>query len=70
MHHREYDLNPVGLEQIKKLMKNKTAIYDLKVDQRVVKKFGTGDKLVKVGINSLPEYIVLNKTKFKNWLEE
>ena len=70
MHHREYDLNPVGVEQIKKIIKSKKAIYDLKLDQRVVKKFGTGDKLVKVGINSLPEYIVLNKTKFKNLLED
>ena len=70
MHHREYDLNPVGVEQIKKIIKSKKAIYDLKLDQRVVKKFGTGDKLIKVGLNSLPEYIILNKTKFKNWLED
>ena len=70
MHHREYDLNPVGVEQIKKIIKSKKAIYDLKLDQRVVEKFGTGDKLVKVGLNSLPEYIVLNKAKFKNWLED
>ncbi len=70
LHHREYDLNPVGVEQIKKIIKSKKAIYDLKLDQRVVEKFGTGDKLVKVGLNSLPEYIILNKAKFKNWLED
>ena len=51
-------------------MESKKAIYNLKLDQRIVKKFGTGDKLVKVGLNSLPEYIILNKAKFKNWLED
>ena len=70
LHHREYDLHPVGVEEIKKIMESKKAIYNLKLDQRIVKKFGTGDKLVKVGLNSLPEYIILNKAKFKNWLED
>ncbi len=70
LHHREYDLHPIGVEEIKKIMESKKAIYNLKLDQRIVKKFGTGDKLVKVGLNSLPEYIILNKAKFKNWLED
>jgi len=69
LHHREYDLHPIGIENIKKIMESKKAIYNLKLDQRIVKKFGTGETLTKVGLNSLPEYIVLNKSIFKNWLE-
>jgi len=70
LHHREYDLNPIGVDQIKKIMDSKKAIYNLNLDQRIVKKFGKGNVLSKVGLNSLPEYIVLNKNKFKNWLED
>ena len=70
LHHREYDLHPIGTEQIRKIIESRKAIYNLKLDQRIVKKFGTGETLKKVGLNSLPEYIVLNKNKFKNWLED
>jgi len=70
LHHREYDLNPIGVDQIKKIMDSKKAIYNLNLDQRIVKKFGKGNMLSKVGLNSLPEYIILNKNKFKNWLED
>ena len=34
LHHREFDLNPLSKE-INKIIKNKEAIYDLKVDQKI-----------------------------------
>ncbi len=70
LHHREYDLNPIGIEKIKKIIENKNAIYNLNHDQRSISKIGSGEKLTKVGLNNLPDYIALNKNKFKNWLEE
>ena len=70
LHHREYDLNPIGVEKIKKIIENKKTIYNLNHDQRSISKIGSGEKLTKVGLNNLPDYITLNKNKFKNWLEE
>ena len=68
LHHREFDLDPLDLDGIKKLMKNKQAIYDLKVD-KTVNKIGTGDKLEKCNIKDLPEVIQLNIEKYKKWLD-
>tara|TARA_Y100000590_G_scaffold434840_1_gene553583 strand:- start:1574 stop:2464 length:891 start_codon:yes stop_codon:yes gene_type:complete len=68
LHHGEFDINPLTEEQIKKIMNNKTAIYDLKVDQRV-QKIGQGSKLEKFAVEKLPEYIKFNVKKFEGWLE-
>ena len=70
LHHREYDLNPLGLDNIKKLINEKKAIYNLQHDQRSLNKMGSGEKLKKINIDSLPNYIKENKDKFKTWLEE
>ena len=70
LHHREYDLNPLGIDKINEMIKNKKAIYNLKHDQKSWNKFGSGEKLTKVNLENLPEYINLNKEKFKNWLED
>lgn len=70
LHHREYDLNPIGIEGIKKMIENKTAIYNLKHDQRSLNKIGSGSKLTKVNLDILPEYISSNKEKFDEWLED
>ena len=69
LHHQEYDLNPIGIEGIKTMIKNKTAIYNLKHDQRSLNKIGTGAKLTKVNLNILPDYIASNKERFYEWLE-
>ena len=70
LHHREYDLNPLGIDKINEMIKNKKAIYNLKHDQKSWNKFGSGEKLTKVNLENLPEYINFNKEKFKNWLED
>ena len=44
LHHREFDVDPLTSKQIKGIIDNKKAIYDLNVDKRV-KKFGVGSKL-------------------------
>ena len=51
------------------MIKNKTAIYNLKHDQRSLNKIGTGAKLTKVNLNILPDYIASNKERFYEWLE-
>ena len=68
LHHREFDLNPLSVEQINEIIKNKQAIYDLKVD-KTVNKIGNGSILKKFEFNKLPEYIVMNKDKFLDWID-
>ena len=68
LHHREFDLEPLDTEGIKKIMNNKQAIYDLRVD-KTVNKIGSGDQLEKYNLENLPETIKLNLDKYKKWLD-
>ncbi len=68
LHHREFDLEPIDLAGIKKIMKNKQAIYDLTADKRL-NKIGTGNKLENYNIDNLPGTIKLNLEKYKKWLD-
>ena len=68
LHHREFDLEPLDTEGIKKIMENKQAIYDLRVD-KTVNKIGSGDKLEKYKIENLPDVIKSNLNKYKQWLD-
>ncbi len=53
LHHREFDENPLSVDQIDEIIKNKQAIYDLKVD-KTVNKIGNGNILKKFELNKLP----------------
>ena len=44
LHHREFDVNPMSLDEIDNIIENKQAIYDLTVDKSV-NKIGNGNKL-------------------------
>jgi beta-1,4-mannosyl-glycoprotein beta-1,4-N-acetylglucosaminyltransferase len=68
LHHREYDLDPLGIENIKDLINSKEVIYDNRVDKTQYK-FGGGQKLEKIDIKFLPEYIFSQKEKYLEWLE-
>ena len=69
LHHREYDLNPIGIDKIKKLILEKKAIYNLCLDQTSKKKIGTGSNLVKVNLDTLPNYVIKNKEKLERWID-
>ena len=68
MHHREFDEQPLSVGEIEKIIKNKQAIYDLKVD-KTVNKIGNGSKLEKFEINKLPDYIQMNQNNLKDWID-
>ncbi len=68
LHHTEYELNPVGIKNIKEMIENKKTIYNLKVDSRS-NKFDNGNRLKKIDLNLLPNYILQNKSKFKEWID-
>ncbi len=67
-HHREYDLNPIGIDNIEKRISNRESIYNLSFDQRK-NKFSEGVKLDILNTDKLPENIVKNLSKYKDWLE-
>ncbi len=67
LHHREYDLEPIGIKKITEKISQKKTIYDLKVDMGE-SKFDRGQKLNKIDIELLPEYIKNNQDKFKDWM--
>ena len=69
LHHREYDIDPVGIDKIKNLINSKSVIYDHRVDQTQYK-FGGGQKLEKIDLKFLPNFISSNKKKYLDWLEE
>ena len=68
LHHREFDQNPMSEKEISEIIKNKQAIYDLKIDKKL-NKIGDGSKLEKYDLEKLPSYINNNLNKFKDWID-
>ena len=68
LHHREFDLEPLTTKQIEEIIRNKQAIYDLKLDKRI-NKIGVGSKLKKFELKKLPTYIQENQNKYKEWMD-
>ena len=68
LHHREFDEEPLTVNQIDEIIKNKQAIYDLGVDKRI-NKIGTGRKLEKFKLIKLPNYIQKNQNNYKEWID-
>ena len=69
-HHIEYDLNPLGVEKIEKMINERKLIYNYKSDQRTANKFIDNEILNKLENIKLPEYIRNNENLFSEWLEK
>ena len=69
LHHIDYDLNPVGEKGIEEMINNRKTIYNIKADKKE-NKFDGANKLSRVSFELLPSYILENKNKFINWIEE
>ena len=68
LHHREFDVDPLSIKQIDKLIKNKQAIHDLTVD-KTVNQTGNGSILEKFELTKLPAYIQKNINNYKEWID-
>ena len=66
-HFREFDLNPLNADEIRNIIKNKKAIYNLNVD-KTKNKFDLSQNLSVSNIKELPKYISENHDKFKEWI--
>ena len=68
LHHREYDLKPLGEKKINEIMKNKKAIYNLRADMKS-DKFDNTQELIVTKTSELPSYLQNNLEKYKDWIE-
>ena len=68
LHHRDFELNSMTEKEIEKIIENKQAIYDLKVDKRV-NKIGNGNYLEKYPLAKLPKYLQNNLNKYQKWID-
>ena len=68
LHHREYDINPLGKEKIEEIMKSKKSIYNLRADMKNEKFDGT-QSLKPTDGSELPDFVRKNKKKYSNWIE-
>ena len=68
LHHREFDVNPISSDEIKKIIQNKTAIYDLTLDKRA-QKIGSGKKLQKYPLDRLPKFLQDNINNYQKWID-
>ena len=68
LHHREYELNPLGEVKINEIIKEKKPIYNLKSDMKS-NKFDLSDRLISADINELPSYVQNNLEKYKKWID-
>tara|TARA_B100001057_G_C22798186_1_gene930502 strand:- start:1333 stop:1758 length:426 start_codon:yes stop_codon:yes gene_type:complete len=69
-HHIEYDENPIGVEKINDLIKNRKMIYNYTADQRTSNKFTNNEKLEILDTVKLPKYIKQNINLYSDWLEK
>ena len=66
-HHREYELNPIGIENIEERIRNRMSVYNLSADKRE-NQFAKGVKLEIIDDKDLPSYINQNLKKYQEWL--
>ena len=55
-------------EDIDKIIKNKQAIYNLKVDKKT-NKIGDGSKLERYPLDKLPKFLQDNQKNYMEWID-
>ena len=69
LHNVDFKLSGLNLDDIKKMVFQKKIMYDHFADQRKVDRWNSPVVLKPADITILPEYIIKNRDKFKDWLE-
>ena len=68
-HHNEFELSKTSIEDLALQIKNKTINYNHFADKTVDNKYSYSYKLKNLDIMQLPEYLRLNKNKYKEWFD-
>ena len=69
-HHDEFELTNLTINKLKEKIKNKEVFYDHFADKKTKSKWNSDYKLKKIDDNLLPQYLIHNKIKFKDWFEK
>ena len=68
-HHLEYEESGYNPEKLKKLIQDKKVLYNHGADKKESNKWQEGKNLQSINLNNLPEYININRLKFKDWID-
>ena len=66
LHHREYDMEPLGIDRINQMIKSNMPVYNLKTD-KLKSKFTFSDQLKTAKNEELPDYVQKNIEKYNQW---
>ena len=68
-HHDEFEVSGITLDDIKKNILEKKVFYNHFADKENLKKWEFDQDLKKVDLKILPNYIKINKDKYKDWID-
>ena len=68
-HHNEFDVAGISVEDIQNCIDNKIVNYDHKADKSLDNKYNASYKLQIINDKILPNYLINNKNKFKEWFD-
>ena len=68
-HHDEFELSNLTTEKLRDKIKNKEVFYDHMADKKTKSRWNSTYKLKKFEDNLLPEYLIQNKMKLKEWFD-
>ncbi len=68
MHHLEFEYSGLKLDDMEKMVSNKKILYDHSANQEGEKYTGS-QSLIKIDKSKLPEYIIQNINKYKEWID-
>ena len=66
-HHDEFEESRITLEKLKNYIDNDIVFYNHFADQKDLNKWNFNYKLKKINDDFLPEYLIKNKNKYKDW---
>ena len=68
-HHDEFEISEINLEKIKDMVKNQYIVHNHNVDKKNIKdKWSHYERLERVSLNEMPEYISINKKNYSDWI--
>ena len=68
-HHYEFEQSGLDDKKLQKLISEKKIMYDHSLGQENKDKWGGKSKLETIDSSELPEYIMQNKNRYKEWLD-
>ena len=68
-HHDEFKLSGLTIDKIKDKVKRRELFYNHFVDSSNQNKWESDCRLMQIDIHNLPEYLINNKSKYKEWFD-